>query len=376
MRRPALDLARVVASRPLAASRSRREPLLEPRLVHTSAAAAPGPRLAPRPRPVPRPPLPQYVVDFMTVVPWVVVLGLTWFINHWQRLWRPLNVLVYAINNRLDLSAPVILGPINWLYDTISLALHVVDCAIKLGLLKVSRRRCCRCCRCLHPAALQPSTSPAVLLRRSAPPGVCGEGWCRVVQAAAFKEAPPPRRCGWRRSPKLLGGCQQLAPPPPAPHPCPAVRRCCTTMGTTTRPCSSCCSTCTATTPWPSSCSGSWTTGGRTQALEEPGGGAEGGGRGDGGVLRRNTNMHRSARQRIELERHCIACIASTKTPQHATAPVAALSTLPAPPPLPLPAPGAPATPPARTCSSSSGGTATCSSSTSSWWRRWCTATG
>jgi hypothetical protein len=83
-------------------------------------------------------PTPQYIIDFMTLIPWVMILGLSWLLNHWQRLWRPLNRLVYAINDRLDLSAPVILGPINWLYDTTSMALHVVDIAIKLGLIKVS----------------------------------------------------------------------------------------------------------------------------------------------------------------------------------------------------------------------------------------------
>jgi hypothetical protein len=215
------------------------------RTLPGSASASQPARLAAHGQP-PRPP--QYVVDILTVIPWVIVLGLTWLVNQWQRLWRPVNMLVYAINGKLDLSAPVILGPINWLYDTVSLALHVADVAIKFGLLKVGAGRAVGVLGCWGVQAQ----------RR-----LCSTQAARVYQAA------------WRLLPPSLATAATGAPGSKAPEQdltcarlpaclpaCLPAYRCCTTTATTARRCSSWRSTCTATTRWLSSCSGSWTTGG------------------------------------------------------------------------------------------------------------------
>ncbi|MEW5312149.1 MAG: hypothetical protein WDW38_003798 [Sanguina aurantia] len=59
--------------------------------------------------------------------PWLLVKGMSWVINKWQRLCWPINVAVFGLSDFLDTYMPSVHAVLLWIWKTISLALHFTD---------------------------------------------------------------------------------------------------------------------------------------------------------------------------------------------------------------------------------------------------------
>ncbi len=81
----------------------------------------------------------QYTAQFLTFLPWAVVRMMSWALNRWQKLWWPFAHVSGCMTEAVDRRFPRLLAWYMWAYWTFSLALHVVDVAVKLAMLKVRR---------------------------------------------------------------------------------------------------------------------------------------------------------------------------------------------------------------------------------------------
>lgn len=82
----------------------------------------------------------QFLVAALIVVPWSLVLLLSWAVNRWQLPWRPLGGAVWYAVDRLDRRAPRAVEWLLWAQGALSLALHVVTVGVNLGVIWVRVR--------------------------------------------------------------------------------------------------------------------------------------------------------------------------------------------------------------------------------------------
>ncbi len=71
------------------------------------------------------------------MAPWALVLTLSWLLNKWQLLFRPLGGYVWWLVDQLDQRAPSMVEVLLWVQGTLSLALHMVTLGINLGVIWV-----------------------------------------------------------------------------------------------------------------------------------------------------------------------------------------------------------------------------------------------
>lgn len=74
----------------------------------------------------------------MIMVPWSLVLLLSFLLNKWQLLFRPLGGLLWYGVDVLDQRLPSLVEWLLWLVNQTSLTLHVLTVGINLGVIWVS----------------------------------------------------------------------------------------------------------------------------------------------------------------------------------------------------------------------------------------------
>jgi hypothetical protein len=80
----------------------------------------------------------QFVINVMIMVPWSLVLLLSFLLNKWQLLFRPLGGLLWYGVDVLDQRLPSLVEWLLWLVNQTSLTLHVLTVGINLGVIWVS----------------------------------------------------------------------------------------------------------------------------------------------------------------------------------------------------------------------------------------------
>jgi hypothetical protein len=80
----------------------------------------------------------QFLVNFLIIFPWTMVLALTWLLNTWQLLFRPIGGALWYAVDWLDQRMPTLVEWILWGVYQVSLMLHVVTVGIDLGVIWVS----------------------------------------------------------------------------------------------------------------------------------------------------------------------------------------------------------------------------------------------
>lgn len=74
----------------------------------------------------------------MIMGPWSLVLLLSFLVNKWQLMFRPIGGLLWYSVDWLDQRVPSLVEWLLWLVYQISLILHVVTVGINLGVIWVS----------------------------------------------------------------------------------------------------------------------------------------------------------------------------------------------------------------------------------------------
>ena len=101
----------------------------------------------------------QILINIMIMFPWSLVLLLSFLVNKWQLLFRPIGGLLWYGIDWLDQRVPSLVEWLLWFVYQISLTLHVLTVGINLGVIWVS----------LVAAAAAATVAPA-LLHTAAPP--------------------------------------------------------------------------------------------------------------------------------------------------------------------------------------------------------------
>lgn len=82
----------------------------------------------------------QSLINVMILVPWSLVLLLSFLVNKWQLLFRPIGGLLWYGVDWLDQRVPALVEWLLWGVYQASLMLHVLTVGINLGVIWV---RCC-----------------------------------------------------------------------------------------------------------------------------------------------------------------------------------------------------------------------------------------
>lgn len=82
--------------------------------------------------------LPQILINILIMAPWSLVLLLSFLVNKWQLLFRPVGGLLWYGIDWLDQRVPNLVEWLLWFWYQISLMLHVLTVGINLGVIWVS----------------------------------------------------------------------------------------------------------------------------------------------------------------------------------------------------------------------------------------------
>jgi hypothetical protein len=74
----------------------------------------------------------------MVIVPWTFILGLTWLVNRWQFIFRPLGGLLWYGVDWVDQRTPAVADWLLWFVYKVSLILHTISVGVSLGVIWVS----------------------------------------------------------------------------------------------------------------------------------------------------------------------------------------------------------------------------------------------
>eukprot|EP00877_Chromochloris_zofingiensis_P010645 jgi/Chrzof1/5834/Cz16g17170.t1 len=75
------------------------------------------------------------LLNVLVIFPWAYVLFLSWLVNRWQLMWRPLGGLLWWSVDQLDQRMPGLVEMLLWFHSLVSLALHVLTVGINLGVI-------------------------------------------------------------------------------------------------------------------------------------------------------------------------------------------------------------------------------------------------
>lgn len=80
----------------------------------------------------------QILINIMIMFPWSLVLLLSFLVNKWQLMFRPIGGLLWYGVDWLDQRLPTLVDWMLWFWYQISLTLHVLTVGINLGVIWVS----------------------------------------------------------------------------------------------------------------------------------------------------------------------------------------------------------------------------------------------
>lgn len=84
----------------------------------------------------------QILINIMIMFPWSLVLLLSFLVNKWQLMFRPIGGLLWYGIDWLDQRMPSLVEWLLWFVYQISLAMHVLTVGINLGVIWVSEWGC------------------------------------------------------------------------------------------------------------------------------------------------------------------------------------------------------------------------------------------
>lgn len=106
----------------------------------------------------------QILINILIMFPWSLVLLLSFLVNKWQLMFRPIGGLLWYSVDWLDQRLPTLVDWMLWFWYQISLTLHVLTVGINLGVIWVGTSCIVYTCQLGVPGFSWPGCACAVSL--------------------------------------------------------------------------------------------------------------------------------------------------------------------------------------------------------------------